>query len=177
MTRVRTAAAAWRNGLGVLLAALVGFGLIKGRSDVNTLPPLAAAVVGVLLLLALVAVLRALLLLRASFGEPRVVATRSLPSTAIAAHQEALGFRPGAQGGNRLDPRLRRPARRRRRNHVGRPRQERAEAAVSTGGDPLCGAVKSVGSGILALDTPLGERDVRLATLTGIEPVQSRPGQ
>lgn len=178
LTRVRTAAAAWRNGLGVLLAALVGFGLIKGRSDVSTLAPAAAAVVGVLLLLALVAgAAGALLLLRASFGEPRVVATRSLPSTSIAAHQEALASARGLRAGIALTlacAALLVAA-------VGTtwygPARNGPKLLVSTGGDPLCGAVKSVGSGILVLDTPLGERNVRLATLTGIEPVDSCPGQ
>lgn len=37
LPRVRQAATAWRNGLGALLAGLVGFGLIKGRSDVREL--------------------------------------------------------------------------------------------------------------------------------------------
>jgi hypothetical protein len=33
LPRVRAAAAAWRNGLAGLLAALAGFGFIKGQSD------------------------------------------------------------------------------------------------------------------------------------------------
>lgn len=72
LTRVRAAALAWRNGLGALLAGLVGFGLIKGRSDVTQLQPVAAGIVGVLLVLALgCGFVAAVLLLRAAHGLPR----------------------------------------------------------------------------------------------------------
>jgi hypothetical protein len=37
LSRMRTDAVVWRNGLGALLAGPVGFSLIKGRSDVSTL--------------------------------------------------------------------------------------------------------------------------------------------
>ncbi|WP_327398223.1 hypothetical protein [Streptomyces phaeochromogenes] len=41
--RVREVAVAWRIGLGAILAGLVGFGLIKGRSDVGQAAPQRAA--------------------------------------------------------------------------------------------------------------------------------------
>jgi hypothetical protein len=91
LTRVRTAALAWRNGLGALLAGLVGFGLIKGRSDVSALAGPAAAIVGLLLLLALTAgTLGALKLLHAAHGRPRVIALNGLLPEAVAQHREAL---------------------------------------------------------------------------------------
>lgn len=91
LPRVREAAAAWRNGLGGLLAALVGFSVIKGRSDVTQLAPGWAVAVGVLLLGALVAgASGALLLLRAAHGRPAVAAARTLPPRAAADHIEAL---------------------------------------------------------------------------------------
>jgi hypothetical protein len=71
VTRVRAAAVAWRNGLGVLLAGLIGFGLLKGRSDVTQLAPVHAAVVGVLLLVALgCGAAGAVSLMRAAHGLP-----------------------------------------------------------------------------------------------------------
>src|SRR5258708_14381477 len=54
LPRVREAATAWRNGLGGMLAALIGFGLIKGQSDISQLAPSCAAWTGILLLSALI---------------------------------------------------------------------------------------------------------------------------
>jgi hypothetical protein len=79
LPRVRAAALAWRNGVGGLLAGLIGFGLIKGRSDIGDLAPTYAAVVGVLLALALLSgLIAALLLLRAAHGRPGPVKIRRL---------------------------------------------------------------------------------------------------
>jgi hypothetical protein len=75
LPRVRTSAVAWRNGLGALLVGLIGFGLVKGRSDVTQLTPTAAAAAGGLLLAALVAgSVAAVLLMRAAHGRPQPVA-------------------------------------------------------------------------------------------------------
>jgi hypothetical protein len=91
LTRVRTAAAAWRNGLGALLVALVGFGLVKGRSDVGQLASAWATWVGVLLLAALVlGAAGALLLIRSAHGRPAVLAVSVLSSARAADHIEAL---------------------------------------------------------------------------------------
>ncbi len=71
LPRVRAAALAWRNGVAGLLAALVGFGLIRGRNDINALAPPYDVVIGVLLLLALISgTVASLLLLRAAHGRP-----------------------------------------------------------------------------------------------------------
>jgi len=91
LTRVREAAAAWRNGLGGLLVALVAFSLVKGRSDIGQLAPLWAAVVGVLLAVALIiGAAGALLLIRAANGPPAVASTSGLLVRSAADHREAL---------------------------------------------------------------------------------------
>ncbi len=71
LPRVRAAALAWRNGVGALLAGLIGFGLLKGRTDVGQLASPYDVVVGLLLLAALLAgTAAAALLLRAAHGRP-----------------------------------------------------------------------------------------------------------
>jgi hypothetical protein len=90
LPRVREAATAWRNGLGGLLIALVGFGLIKGRTDVSQLAGSWAAWVGILLLAALIAgAAGALLLIRAANGRPSAVPAHKLRSRSAADHIEA----------------------------------------------------------------------------------------
>lgn len=79
LSRVRAAALAWRNGLGALLAGLVGFSLIKGRTDVTQLQPVPAATVGGLLVFALgCGFAAAVLLLRAAHGLPRKTPVREV---------------------------------------------------------------------------------------------------
>lgn len=91
LPRVRQAATAWRNGLGALLLALVGFGLVKGRSDVSLLTAGWAAAVGLLLFAAVVAgAVGAWLLLRAAHGRPAVTDVRRAPPSRAADHIEAL---------------------------------------------------------------------------------------
>jgi hypothetical protein len=81
LPRVRTAALAWRNGLGALLAGLIGFGLLKGRSDVTQLQPGIAALVGILLLVALISgSIAAALVMRAAHGRPYAVSLRRVLS-------------------------------------------------------------------------------------------------
>ncbi|MGW3209220.1 hypothetical protein [Streptomyces sp. NPDC001135] len=71
LDRVREVAVAWRNGLGAIMAGLVGFSLIKGRSDIGQIAPGWSAAVGLLLLAALaVGGAGALCLLRAAHGRP-----------------------------------------------------------------------------------------------------------
>jgi hypothetical protein len=91
LTRVRAGALAWRNGLGALLAGLVGFGLIKGRSDVTHLSSSFAAAVGLLLLAALIAGgVAAALLMRAAHGRPYGVSLHKLNNMSAADKVEAL---------------------------------------------------------------------------------------
>ncbi|MFC4020214.1 hypothetical protein ACFOW4_20030 [Micromonospora sp. GCM10011542] len=91
LQRIRAAALAWRNGLGGLLVALVGFSLIRGRSDVTTLAPGWGPLVGVLLLAALGAgVGGALTLLRAAHGPLSVTPVAAVAPAPLGDHQEAL---------------------------------------------------------------------------------------
>ncbi|QES47240.1 hypothetical protein DEJ50_04740 [Streptomyces venezuelae] len=97
LPRVRESALAWRNGLGALLAGLLGFGLIKGRTDVGALAAPYGATVGALLLCAvLCGVGGAVLLLRAAHGRPAASALPepapgTLPAGPVTAgHAEAL---------------------------------------------------------------------------------------
>lgn len=74
LNRIRAGAVAWRNGLGALLAGLLGFSLIKGRSDVSQLLPGYAIAVGALLLAALITgAVAAVLVMRAAHGRPSSV--------------------------------------------------------------------------------------------------------
>jgi hypothetical protein len=71
LTQVRSAALAWTKGMAGVLVALLGFGLVKGRSDVGTLAAPWAVVVGALLLVAVGTGLAAAWnLLRAGYGRP-----------------------------------------------------------------------------------------------------------
>lgn len=74
LERVRASALAWRNGLGALLAGVIGFSLVKGRSDIGQLTPAFAAAVGVFLLAALTTgATAAERLMRAAHGRPYAV--------------------------------------------------------------------------------------------------------
>jgi hypothetical protein len=81
LARIRATATAWRNGLGALMAGLVGFGLVRGRQDVGLLAPPYDAVAGALLLGALLSgAAGASWLLRAAHGRPAAVAVREVIS-------------------------------------------------------------------------------------------------
>lgn len=82
---------AWRNGLAALLAGLIGFGLIRGRSDISTLAGRWPLSVGLLLLAALaVGSCAAFALMRAAHGVPSIVPAQSFRSIAATTHAEAL---------------------------------------------------------------------------------------
>lgn len=90
LPRVRAAAVAWRNGLAGLLAAIAGFSLIRGRSDISQLARPWDVVVGLLLLGALITGGgAALLLLRAANGPPRMTSVAQLRPVGMADHLEA----------------------------------------------------------------------------------------
>jgi hypothetical protein len=75
LSRVRGAALSWRNGAAATVAGLVGFGLIKGRSEIGELERPYAIVAGLLLLLSIVAgSLSAYFFLRAAHGRVGFVA-------------------------------------------------------------------------------------------------------
>jgi hypothetical protein len=169
---VRGAALSWRNGLGALLAGLVGFGLVKGRSDVSTLSDPAAVVVGVLLLLALgTGTFGAFLLLRAAHGRPRVVPVEELPPEVVAQHTEALDA-----------------ARQLRRGIVATtvcgallvcavaftwygPPKAGPMLRLDTRGKTMCGAVVHTSGGTVVLATAQGEQTVALQAIQNMTPV------
>ncbi|WP_405775566.1 hypothetical protein [Streptomyces sp. NBC_01538] len=91
LPRVRAAALAWRNGLAALLTGLLGFGLIKGRSDVSGLAQPYAVAVGALLLAALVVgAAGACWLMTAGHGLPSITTTARLGSRISTDHEEAV---------------------------------------------------------------------------------------
>jgi hypothetical protein len=91
LSRVRAAALAWRNGLGALLGGIIGFSLIKGRSDIGQLTIPWSISAGVLLLGALLAGgYGAMHLLRAAHGRPRVLERAQFRSAMAADHYEAV---------------------------------------------------------------------------------------
>lgn len=176
LPRVRQAATAWRNGLGALLLALIGFGLVKGRSDVSLLTGGWAAAVGLLLLAALVAgAVGALLLLRAAHGRPAVTDVRLLMPSRAADHVEALASAAalrrgiaatlgcalllvGAVGATWYGPARATPALR-----------------VTTPSGSSCGSVVRLSGGVLVLETDAGEVAADLSsaiTITAVDACQ-----
>lgn len=66
---VRARASNWGKGLAALMAGVLAFGLIKGRSDISELPLLPAVTIGALLVLVCICVLvAATQIFRAAFG-------------------------------------------------------------------------------------------------------------
>jgi hypothetical protein len=176
LPRVREAATAWRNGLGALLVALVGFGLVRGRSDVSQLAPVWSRAAGVLLLSALVAgACGALLLIRAAHGRPVVADIRTLPSRRAADHIEALAAAAALRRG------------------IGStlgctallvaavavtwygPARERPALQVTTPTESVCGAVVRVDYGKVVLNTGAGEVTVDLSTASAVKSVVTCP--
>ncbi|MFE6871560.1 hypothetical protein ACFVFS_34045 [Kitasatospora sp. NPDC057692] len=177
LPRVRAAATAWRNGLAALLTALVGFGLIKGRSDIGQLSGACAAVVGGLLLSALLAgAAGALLLLRAAHGRPAMTPVRTMPPGPVAERREAeqstralrkgivltlacAGLLVAAVGTTWYGPARSTP-----------------RLTVITPGLTVCGAVTRVGDGSMLLTTAAGQVSVELAQIRAMQVVQQCSG-
>jgi hypothetical protein len=181
LTRVRAGALAWRNGLGALLAGLIGFGLIKGRSDVTQLSPPFAAAVGFLLLAALIAgATAAILIMRAAHGRPYAVSLRKVKNGSAAdlvetaRHIETdvsvralhwgvvlsfacMALLTGAVGLTWYGPEKNQP---------------RIEVHMSNG-TRQCGEVVSLSAGRLTLKTSQGQVTVDLAEADGMAPVDS----
>lgn len=179
LARVRAGALAWRNGIGALLAGLIGFGLIKGRSDVTQLEPVAAVVVGGLLLAALiVGSVAAVLLMRAAHGRPWAVSVRQVVDT-TAEDPDETGRLAEAEASTRsltkgvvlsfvctallcaaVGLTWYGPARL-------KPRIE----VRQTNGAVLCGEVISLAGGVLVIKTTQGQVTVDLAQANGLNPV------
>ncbi len=177
LRRIRAGALAWRNGLGALLAGLIGFGLVRGRSDVTQLAPVWAAVVGVLLLAALVTgSAAALLVMRAAHGRPH---SAELPARTVAADPAELARWAEASASEHALRRgvalsftcmaLLAAA-------VGMtwygPAKDKPRVEVRfLGGDRSCGEVVSTSSGKLVLKTPLGLQNIDMTQVDGLAAV------
>ncbi|GAB1641342.1 hypothetical protein [Krasilnikovia sp. MM14-A1259] len=176
LPRIRAGALAWRNGLGALLAGLVGFGLVRGRSDVTQLVAPYAAGVGALLLAALVTgSAAALLVMRAAHGRPYAAALLASERTAAAnpaeltrwaeasaseralRHGVVLSFACMALLAAAVGVTWYGPAKDKPRVEVRLP-----------GGARSCGEVVAVSAGRLVLKTPLGPQTIDLARIDGL---------
>ncbi|WP_156325884.1 hypothetical protein [Nonomuraea sp. SBT364] len=174
LPRVREAALAWRNGLAGLLAGLLGFGLIRGRSDVSQLAAPYDAVVGLLLLAALLAgSWGAFRLLWAAHGRPSVTARAALGATAD--HHEAVRAARALRHGIALavlSAALLVTA-------VAftwyGPAKAKPSLQLTTPAGTVCGTIVRVADGALTLRTDSGETRVDLRTATGIRPADTCP--
>ncbi|MEU1890397.1 hypothetical protein [Streptomyces pristinaespiralis] len=174
LPRIRSAALAWRNGLGALLAGLVGFGLLKGRSDVGQLAEGWSAAVGATLLAALLCgACGAALLLRAAHGRFGIVPLRDLPPAAVRAHTEALNsvvaLRRGVVATSACAALLVAAVAT---TWYGPPRDEPA-LRVEYSGTTACGKVVRIAGGTLVIKTDSGEVPVPLRLLVAAKPVAS----
>jgi hypothetical protein len=175
---VRAMALAWRNGLGAVLVALIGFGLIKGRTDVGDLARPYGVIVGVLLVLAIaVGGTAAGLLLRAAHGspdgqdaddlegfpDPEVQAERLETESSLSALRAGRRMAVGCAG-------LLVAA-------VGvtwyGPAKDDSGVVVVTPGGERCGTVEKLADGVLTLKTDSGRVDVPMAEATGLRIVDS----
>ncbi|MFJ4198093.1 hypothetical protein ACIP2Y_00420 [Streptomyces sviceus] len=176
LPRVRETALAWRNGLGALLAGLVGFSLIKGRSDVSQLSGTWAVAVGCVLLLALVlGGFGAFRLIRAAHGRPALTDVRDLVPGPLAEHSEALDSLKALSWGVRLTATcalLLVTA-------VGMtwygPEKEAPSLQITTPSGPVCGTTVRADAGKLVLKTSGGEVIVDLTRVTALQAVAACP--
>ncbi|MFI1646009.1 hypothetical protein ACH4XT_03565 [Streptomyces avidinii] len=176
LERIRSAALAWRNGLAGLIAGLIGFGLVKGRSDVTQLAPGAAAAVGVLLGLAtLFGALAAWLVLRAAHGLPRVVPAEQLPGRVAHEHQLATAAARDLRRGSALVV-----------VHATLliaavavtwygPERAKPQVKVVTPDVTACGTVRSVGGGALTVRTRTVEMRIPLDQVLDLAAVEACP--
>ncbi|WP_238153701.1 hypothetical protein [Streptomyces xinghaiensis] len=183
LTRVREAAAAWRTGLAALLVGMVGFGLVKGRSDIRELATPYDVVVGCLLLLTLATgALGAVLLLRAAHGRPAAAVVQQTPPGVLAWGEEALDHQETLCAAKALT-----------RGVVLTvlcagaltatvavtwygPDKSGPQLEVVTPDGGFCGRSRGVTDGRLLLRTPAGEVTVRLDEALTLRAVRSCPG-
>lgn len=172
LTRVREAAVAWRNGLGGLLAALIGFSLIKGRADIGQLAPGWAVVVGVLLLVALlVGAAGALLLIRAAHGRPAIASTETIPPGRVADHLEALAAATVLRRGITLTLVCAAFLIAAVATTWYGPERDKPALRITTPGGVVCGSVVRVDRGTLVLKTAAGEIATDLTTASAVQAV------
>jgi len=176
LPRVRTAAIAWRNALGGLLVTLIGFGLIRGRSDISDLADAWAATVGIILLASLiVGAVGALSLVRAAHGQPSVASIHALLPRSAADHVEALASANALRRGIWLTltcASLLVAA-------VGTtwygPTHAAPSLQITTPAGTVCGSVVRLSHGALLLTTADGEINIDLTAASAIRPLSSCP--
>ncbi|MGW5343559.1 hypothetical protein [Streptomyces sp. HUAS TT3] len=176
LERIRAAALAWRGGLAGLMAGLVSFGLVKGRSDVTQLAPAAGWTAGVLLALSAVAGAGAAwLVLRAAHGMPQVVPASQLPDRLAHAHQLAVSAARDLRRGSALvvvHAALLLAA-------VGvtwyGPERAAPQVEVLTPDLTACGTVRQVGDGALTVRTRSAELRIPLDRVLGVKAVNACP--
>ncbi|MBT2440115.1 hypothetical protein J7E93_08295 [Streptomyces sp. ISL-36] len=171
---VRTSATAWRNGLGALLAAVVGFGLIKGRSDISQVASPWNTVAGSLLFVSLACgAVAALLLLRAAHGVPAMRKLRSAEPGPAWAHSEAVASVRALRRGVRY--------------FFGcvaclvvavavtwyGPAAVKPQLSVTVGDTSTCGAIVGLANDVLTIKTSTGQTTVNLGKATAIRIVDS----
>lgn len=183
LPRVRAAATGWRNGIAALMAGVIGFGLIKGRSDVGELAGPYDWIVGLLLLGALISgSVAAVLLMRAVHGRPAASAMRDVVD--------------GVSGDPGLHSRLAEgeaSARALTRGVVlsfasaavlcaavgitwyGPAKDDPRSQFRLTDGTTVCGTIVSTASGTATVETSAGQVAVDLLRLTGLQAVASCP--
>jgi hypothetical protein len=181
--RIRAAATAWRNGLGALLAGLVGFGLVKGRTEISDLAHPFDAAVGVFLLLGLLAGIRAAwLLLRAAHGVPKAVRVEDvldvaspdpgLRGTLVEASESASALRRGVRLSLLCVLLLATAVAV---TWYGPAREEPRVALTLDNAPAVCGEVIRVDGGRLTLRTEHGEVTADLGHLSGLAGVATCP--
>lgn len=181
LVRIRATALAWRNGLAALLVGLVGFGLVKGRSEIGDLAAPWPYWVGGLLGLALVAGgTAAALLLRAAHGRPGMWRTDDL----VAAARHSTGGVEGVEARAAADALSRGVV-----LSYGcallliaavavtwyGPADKGPRLVVTTDTTTACGTVEQVRDGVLSLETASGRRDIAFAQAVGLQPVDACP--
>ncbi|PKV98883.1 hypothetical protein [Nocardia fluminea] len=169
LDRVRAVATAWRNGLGGLLVAIVGFSVIKGRSDIGQLDHEWAKAAGGLLLAALLCgTCSALLFVRAASGATRPTPMSLARTPMVADREEARKSRTAITRGittaiacgafliNAVAV-----------TWYGPPNKQPGLELTTSGGTTFCGNPKKVDRGEITLTTNAGEVTLNLAdTLT-----------
>ncbi|MGW0792541.1 hypothetical protein ACWD04_31070 [Streptomyces sp. NPDC002911] len=182
LPKVREAALAWRNGLAGLFVGLLGFGLVKGRTDVGKLASPYDALVGGTLLLSLVCgAVGALHLLRAAHGMPVATPLAPVPGGSAAVpyagdHVEAGRALRAMRRGVALTM------------ACGAllvagvaltwygPGKEKPQLLVKTPAGTECGEPKRTERGVVVLKTDTGEMRVSLADATAVMAVDICPG-
>ncbi|WP_445528865.1 hypothetical protein [Streptomyces cyslabdanicus] len=176
LPRVREAARSWRNGLAGLLLSLVGFGLIRGPSEVDKVEAPWHIVIGCLLLASLLAgAFGAYRLLGAHNGRPRATPVNLDVSAVTQDHLLALtALRDLRQGivATLLCTALLVAA-------VGTtwygPEKSTPKLRVRTTGTTLCGESATVDGGRLRLKSKAGQISLVLSTVLTVETVDACP--